>query len=64
MRRLYRFSNILGEETTAIAGQTELSREQLYRSFSEKEDPRLMTALAVRKALTVQLNTKGSAMQR
>ena len=47
-----------------IASQTGLSREQLYRSFSEKEDARLMTALAVRKALRVQLTMRASAVQR
>jgi probable addiction module antidote protein len=33
-----------------IAGQTGLSREQLYRSFSEKGNPTLKTTLAVMKA--------------
>ncbi len=41
-----------------IAGQTGLSREQLYRSFSEKGNPTLKTTLAVMKALGVQLTTK------
>jgi probable addiction module antidote protein len=44
-----------------IAGQTGLSREQLYRSFSEKGNPTLKTTLAVMKALGVQLTTKASA---
>jgi hypothetical protein len=33
--------------------QTGLSREQLYRSFSEKGNPTLKTMLAVMKALSV-----------
>jgi probable addiction module antidote protein len=41
-----------------IAGQTGLSREQLYRSFSAKGNPTLKTTLAVMKALGVQLTTK------
>jgi probable addiction module antidote protein len=41
-----------------IAGQTGLSREQLYRSFSEKGNPTLKTTLAVMNALGVQLTTK------
>jgi probable addiction module antidote protein len=44
-----------------IAGQTGLSREQLYRSFSEKGNPTLKTTLAVMKALGVQLTTKTAA---
>jgi probable addiction module antidote protein len=46
---------------TQIASQTGLSREQLYRSFSEKGNPTLKTTLAVMKALGVQLTTKASA---
>jgi probable addiction module antidote protein len=41
-----------------IAGQTGLSREQLYRSFSAKGNPTLKTTLAVMKALGVKLTTK------
>jgi probable addiction module antidote protein len=41
-----------------IAGETGLSREQLYRSFSAKGNPTLKTTLAVMKALGVQLTTK------
>jgi probable addiction module antidote protein len=41
-----------------IAGQTGLSRERLYRSFSEKGNPTLRTTLAVMKALGVQWTTK------
>jgi len=44
-----------------IARQTGLSREQLYRSFSEKGNPTLKTTLAVMKALGVQLTTKTDA---
>jgi probable addiction module antidote protein len=45
-----------------IASQTGLSREQLYRSFSEKGNPTLKTTLAVMKALGVQLTTNASAV--
>jgi probable addiction module antidote protein len=41
--------------------QTGLSREQLYRSFSEKGNPTLKTTLAVMKALGIQLTTKTPA---
>ncbi len=41
-----------------IACQTGLSREQLYRSFSEKGNPTLKTTLAVINALGVQLTAK------
>jgi probable addiction module antidote protein len=41
-----------------IADQTGLSREQLYRSFSEKGNPTLKTTLAVMKALGVELTAK------
>jgi len=41
-----------------IAGQTGLSREQLYRSFSETGNPTLKTTLAVMKALGIELTTK------
>lgn len=41
-----------------IAGQTGLSREQLYRSFSEKGNPTLKTTLTVMKALGVELTAK------
>ena len=37
-----------------IASQTGLSREQLYRSFSEKGNPTLKTTLAVMKALVAE----------
>ena len=43
---------------TQIAGQTGLSREQLYRSFSESGNPTLKTTLAVMKALGIELTAK------
>jgi probable addiction module antidote protein len=43
-----------------IADQTGLSREQLYRSFSESGNPTLKTTLAVMKALGIQLTAKTS----
>ena len=56
-------SNALGVVARAkgmaqIAHQTGLSREQLYRSFSEKGNPTLKTTLAVMNALGIQLTTK------
>jgi len=41
-----------------IAAQTGLSREQLYRSFSESGNPTLKTTLAVMKALGLDLSVK------
>lgn len=41
-----------------IAAETGLSREQLYRSFSERGNPTLKTTLAVMKALGVELSAK------
>lgn len=41
-----------------IAKQTGLSREQLYRSFSEDGNPTLRTTLAVMKALGLELSAK------
>lgn len=38
-----------------LARETGLSREQLYRSFSEKGNPRLKTMLVVMKALGVDM---------
>ena len=43
---------------TEIAGQTGLSREQLYRSFSEHGNPTLKTTMAVMKALGIELTAK------
>lgn len=44
-----------------IAGQTGLSREQLYRSFSQTGNPTLKTTLAVMKALGIELTAKTAA---
>jgi probable addiction module antidote protein len=41
-----------------IAVQTGLSREQLYRSFSENGNPTLKTTLAVMKAIGLDLTAK------
>jgi probable addiction module antidote protein len=41
-----------------ISAQTGLSREQLYRSFSEKGNPTLKTMLAVMKALGIDMTAK------
>ncbi len=41
-----------------IAGQTGLSREQLYRSFSENGNPTLKSTSAVMKALGIELSAK------
>jgi probable addiction module antidote protein len=41
-----------------IAGETGLSREQLYRSFSTNGNPTLKTTIAVMKALGVELTAK------
>ncbi|EKY3198949.1 putative addiction module antidote protein [Cronobacter turicensis] len=41
-----------------IVAQTGLSREQLYRSFSEKGNPTLKTTLAVMKTLGLGLTIK------
>ena len=45
----------------AIAEQTGLSREQLYRSFSKKGNPTLKTTLAVMRALGIELTAKTAA---
>jgi probable addiction module antidote protein len=41
-----------------IASQTGLSREQLYRSFSENGNPTLKTTLAVMSALGIKLTAE------
>jgi len=41
-----------------IARETGLSREQLYRSFSDKGNPTLKTTLAVMQALGIELTAK------
>ena len=43
---------------TEIARKTGLSREQLYRSFSEDGNPTLKSTLAVMKALGIELSAK------
>jgi probable addiction module antidote protein len=43
---------------TQIAKETGLSREQLYRSFSESGNPTLKTTIAVMKALGIELTAK------
>ena len=43
-----------------IARKTGLSREQLYRSFSEDGNPTLKSTLAVVKALGIELSAKPS----
>ncbi len=43
---------------TQIAVKTGLSREQLYRSFSENGNPTLKTTLAVMKAIGVDITAK------
>jgi probable addiction module antidote protein len=43
---------------TQIAKDTGLSREQLYRSFSDNGNPTLKTTLAVMKALGIELTAK------
>lgn len=43
---------------TEIARETGLSREQLYRSFSENGNPTLKTTLAVMRAIGVDVTAK------
>lgn len=43
---------------TQIANETGLSREQLYRSFSEHGNPTLKTTIAVMKALGIGLTAR------
>ncbi len=43
---------------TEISQKTGLSREQLYRSFSERGNPTLKTTIAVMRALGVDLSAK------
>lgn len=49
---------------TQIASETGLSREQLYRSFSDNGNPTLKTTLSVMKALGIELTTKRSLSYR
>ncbi len=44
-----------------IAIETGLSREQLYRSFSESGNPTLKTTIAVMKALGIELTANAHA---
>jgi probable addiction module antidote protein len=44
--------------TAQIARETGLSREQLYRSFSENGNPTLKTTIAAMKALGIELTAK------
>ena len=46
---------------TRIAQESGLSREQLYRSFSERGNPTLKTTLAVMKALGIALTARHAA---
>lgn len=46
-----------------IASETGLSREQLYRSFSETGNPTLKTTIAVMKALGIELTAKPHGSQ-
>jgi probable addiction module antidote protein len=48
---------------TEIARKTGLSREQLYRSFSEQGNPTLKTTLAVMRALGVDITAKAHPAQ-
>ena len=43
---------------TEIARQTGLSREQLYRSFSQQGNPTLKTTLAMMRALGIDMTVK------
>lgn len=45
---------------TSVATETGLSREQLYRSFSEEGNPTLKSTLAVMKALGIELTIKST----
>ncbi len=47
---------------TEISQKTGLSREQLYRSFSERGNPTLKTTLAVMQALGIQMTVKHHKM--
>jgi probable addiction module antidote protein len=43
---------------TALANESGLSREHLYRSFSDKGNPTLKTLLAVMRAVGLDLTTR------
>jgi probable addiction module antidote protein len=46
-----------------IARETGLSREQLYRSFSDTGNPTLKTTIAVMKTLGIELTAKAQALR-
>ena len=46
---------------TELAKESGLSREQLYRSFSDKGNPTLKTMLAVMRAVGLDLTTRQHA---
>ena len=46
---------------TAIAEETGLSREQLYRSFSEEGNPTLKSTLAVMRSVGIDLTARAHA---
>ncbi len=48
---------------TEIARKTGLSREQLYRSFSENGNPTLKTTFAVMRALGIEMTAKTHVSQ-
>ncbi len=48
---------------TQIATETGLSREQLYRSFSENGNPTLKTTIAVMKALGIELTARPHTLE-
>jgi probable addiction module antidote protein len=48
---------------TQIAKDTGLSREQLYRSFSDNGNPTLKTTIAVMKALGIELTARDRVLQ-
>lgn len=48
---------------TEIARKTGLSREQLYRSFSENGNPTLKTTIAVMRALGIDMTAKAHSAQ-
>jgi probable addiction module antidote protein len=48
---------------TEIARKTGLSREQLYRSFSEEGNPTLKTTLAVMRAVGIEMTIKSQAAE-
>lgn len=48
---------------TEISRKTGLSREQLYRSFSEHGNPTLKTTLAVMRALGIEMTIKAQAAE-